>query len=195
MVKGINKKIKRVEAIKAIDIEGIEETGISMTQVEGEITIMRQLYQKNVVKIYNVIRKTTKYEDYISIVIEFCDGTLSEIIRNNPKGEPRYEALGYLFQMIKGVAYLHREKILHRDLKPDNVFLKKGIVKIGDFNISKEQVEGIGTRTKPSQIILTYQYSPPERITGGMIDERVDSWAIGYIYYELLEGHMAFASH
>ena len=77
--------------------------------------------------------------------MEFCDRTLSEIIRNNPKGVARYEALGYLFQMIKGVAYLHREKILHRDLKPDNVFLKKGMVKIGDFNISKEQGEGRGT--------------------------------------------------
>ena len=56
---------KRVEAIKAIDVEGIEETGISMTQIEGEITIMGQLDHKNVVKIYNIIRKTTKYEDYI----------------------------------------------------------------------------------------------------------------------------------
>ena len=190
VLKGMNIHLGREEALKVIDIDSVEETGLTMSKVEMEINILAKLDHKHVVKIYHTLKKLTEDDNYLFIIMELCESTVSKVIKSYPKGVPRELAMQYLRQITKGVAYLHTESIIHRDLKPDNLFLKHGQIKIGDFNISKE--EGKGEATKPSQIMLTLSYSPPERVTGGKGSAKLDVWAIGCIYYELLEGKKAF---
>ena len=92
--------------------------------------------------------------------MELCTSTL--IIKAHPKGVPTKEALNILSQIVDGVAYLHSENIIQRDLKPANIFIKGNYMKIGDFNISKEI--GKGGVTKASQMLATVDYCPPERL-------------------------------
>ena len=191
VLKGENLSIGRVEALKVIDCDYIEDLGLSMAKVMQEITIMGKLDHKNVVKLYNTLRKTTEDVDYLFIVMEYCDSTLSHVLKQNTQGLKQSHALSYLYQMLAGVAYLHKQNIIHRDLKPENIFLKENCVKIGDFNISKDEKSN-STTTRPSQVLLTLRYSSPERLEGLKVDEKLDSWAIGCIYYEMIEGRRAF---
>ena len=191
VLEGINIRLGRSEAIKAINCDTLGKSGLSMENVEQEINLLAKLNHHNIVKIHNLIRRTTEDYDYMFVVMELCGGTLMDIIKEHPEGVPRAQALNVLKQLVDGVFYLHSQGIIHRDLKPENVFMEGGVVKIGDFNISKEV--GVGTTTTPSQVMLTYAYSPPERaVFGEKGDFRIDLWAIGVIYYILLQGEMPF---
>ena len=190
VIKGLNIKLKREEALKAIDCDSIEDTGLNMEKIEQEISIMGKLDHPNIVKIFTTLRVTTTEDDYLFIVMELCDNTLSSIILEHPGGVVKAEARLYLGQIVDGVVYLHENNIVHRDLKPDNVFFKGNQIKIGDFNISKEI--GTGKTTRASQMMLTYTYTAPERVTGEPGDQRLDSWSIGCIYYQLLVGSLPF---
>ena len=191
VLKGKNKGLNRWEAIKAIDCDSIEDAGMSLEKVEQEITMLAKLDHKHIVRAHNRIRKTTEDVDYIFMIMELCDSTLVDILNQHPSGVPKSLARELLKQIVHGVEYLHSQGIIHRDLKPANIFIKDEIVKIGDFNISKEI--GVGSTTKPSQMLLTYDYSPPERVVYHRPgDKRVDIWSIGVIYYLLLQGQLPF---
>ena len=191
VLKGKNIGLDRWEAIKAIDVDSIEEAGLTLEKVEQEITMLAKLDHKHIVRVYNRIRETTEEWDYIFMIMELCDSTLEDILKEYPDGVPKGKALELLKQIVKGVEYLHSQGIIHRDLKPGNIFMKEGQVKIGDFNISKEI--GIGNTTRVSQMFLTPQYAPPERaIYHRPGDKKVDIWSIGVIYYRLLQGQLPF---
>ena len=191
VLKGKNIGLDRWEAIKAIDVDFIEDAGLTLEKVEQEITMLAKLDHKHIVRVFNRIRETTEEWDYIFMIMELCDSTLVDILNEFPDGVPKGKARELLKQIVKGVEYLHSQEIIHRDLKPGNIFLKEGQVKIGDFNISKEI--GIGSTTRPSQMFLTYDYAPPERaVYQRPGDKRVDIWSIGVIYYILLQGQLPF---
>ena len=196
VLKGFNLKLKRIEAIKCIDKEQITAAGLKLQSVENEIEIMSKLNHKNIVKVHNIMTKSTEFADYIFIIMEYCDSTISKIIKDcKEKKEiiPKVQVYLYLTQIVKGVAYLHENKIIHRDLKPDNIFIQEGKIKIGDFNISKTlNTATVSLATKPSSMFGTLNYSPPESISGMKGNEKLDSWCIGCVFYELLEGRMAF---
>ena len=192
VLKGLNIRIQRIEAIKAIDYEEIGEL-MNMTKIESEIEIMGKLDHKNVVKVYNTLRKTTEEDDYLFIIMEYCETSLAAKIKDSMYNLPNSLVNTYIREIVDGVEYLHEHRIIHRDLKPDNIFIKEGQLKIGDFNISK--MEGTHRHTmSASEIFLTLKYSPPERIANLIGDERIDSWSIGCIIYELFEGQSPFDS-
>ena len=185
---GRNKALNRFEAIKAIDCLSIGDLGITMEHVNREIEFLAKLDHPNIVKIHNIIKKTTEEEEYIFIVMEYCETTLSEELKKYKGGMPYEKGVKYFLQMVEGVGYLHDHKILHRDLKPDNVLIKDGQIKIGDFNISKkESLEGETTSTKA---ICTPRYTSPERLIGKG-DHRMDSWSLGCMWYEICTGEFA----
>ena len=191
VLKGTRIGLNREEAIKAINLDSIEDSGLTTEKIEQEMNILAKLDHINIVKIYNRIRKTTAEKDYMFVIMELCTSTLADTIALNPQGISVGKAREYLKEIIEGVEYLHSQNIIHRDLKPENIFLKGEHVKIGDFNISKEV--GVGTTTKPSQMLLTLGYAPPERVILRQPgDFRVDLWSIGVIYYQLLHGFIPF---
>ena len=194
VLKGKNIGLDRWEAIKAIDVDFIEDAGLTLEKVEQEITMLAKLDHKHIVRVFNRIRETTEEWDYIFMIMELCDSTLVDILNLHPDGAPKLLARKLIIQIVKGVSYLHSQGIIHRDLKPENIFMKEGLVKIGDFNISKEI--GIGNTTRASQMLLTCDYAPPERAVHQLPgDKMVDIWSIGVIYYRLLEGKLPFTGH
>ena len=89
----------------------------------------------------------------------------------------------------RAVGYLHDHGIVHRDLKPGNIFLENGIVKVGDYGLSK--FIGGSQRTAQTQSVGTVHYMAPE-ISTGNYNKQVDIYAAGIILYEMLTGRVPF---
>jgi cyclin-dependent kinase len=96
-----------------------------------------------------------------------------------------------LFQLIKGVAYIHKFKILHRDLKPQNLLISKdGIMKIADFGLARGY--GIPVRNYTHEVV-TLWYRPPDVLLGSKnYMTTVDIWSIGCIFAEMVNGKPLF---
>jgi serine/threonine protein kinase len=110
---------------------------------------------------------------------------------------PHGQALGYALQIARGMAAAHKKGVVHRDLKPDNVFvLADGHIKILDFGPAKRSgVLGedsaavpMSDLTEPGTVMGTAGYMSPEQVRGYSVDHRSDIFAFGAILYELLSG-------
>ncbi|MBZ0277823.1 MAG: serine/threonine protein kinase, partial [Anaerolineae bacterium] len=105
------------------------------------------------------------------------------------QGKPMVYQVGLLVQMLQALAYLHRRRVIHRDLKPKNVLVTAdGQVKVLDFGLStgKEQLGDTITTAG------TLAYMAPEVMTGGTLTESADLYAVGVIAYELFAGRHPF---
>ena len=113
---------------------------------------------------------------------------------------PQGQALSYALQIARGISAAHEKGVVHRDLKPDNLFiLADGHVKILDFGLAKRSgatgEEGRAPAldlTEPGTIMGTAGYMSPEQVRGYTVDHRADIFAFGTILYELLTGRKAF---
>lgn len=104
--------------------------------------------------------------------------------------QPLYVKIGLINQVLQALTYLHRRGILHRDLKPNNILVTKGQVKVLDFGLSlaHDQIE-TGER-----VVGTLAYLSPEALLGKPFNETSDLYAVGIILYEMLTGTHPFGS-
>ena len=94
-------------------------------------------------------------------------------------------------QTAAGLHAAHMSGIVHRDIKPGNIFLlNSGTVKILDFGLSR--VADQSQLTAPHQVMGTLAYMPPEQLAGDTIDHRADIWSLGAVLYEMAAGHPPF---
>lgn len=94
-------------------------------------------------------------------------------------------------QTAAGLHAAHMAGIVHRDIKPGNLFLlHSGTVKILDFGLSR--IANQNQLTQPHQVMGTLAYMPPEQLVGDSIDHRADIWALGTVLYEMAAGHSPF---
>jgi serine/threonine protein kinase len=124
------------------------------------------------------------------VVMEYVAGpSLASILAQHPKGLPAQQVRSWLKGLVEGVAYLHDHGIVHRDLKPANLFLEEGVVKIGDYGLSKT----ITHSQEPghSESVGTCHYMAPE-ISSGKYHKPIDVYAIGVILYEMVTGRVPF---
>lgn len=99
------------------------------------------------------------------------------------------EACDVMLQLTSGVSYIHRHGIIHRDIKPDNLFyLPDGSVKISDFGISTM----VGEKLKGDGVTGTIYYTAPEIILGNQCGVASDIYSMGIVFYELLTGSVPF---
>jgi eukaryotic-like serine/threonine-protein kinase len=102
------------------------------------------------------------------------------------------EALYYFTMLLITLEYLHLKGTIHRDFKPSNIFIQKydgdiNILKVGDFGISKADIESIKkTITATLKGLTTPAYKAPEVIRGNYPSAKVDIWALGVILYRLI---------
>jgi serine/threonine protein kinase/Tfp pilus assembly protein PilF len=125
------------------------------------------------------------------IVMPCYEGeTLQARIERGPMDIP--EALSIMTQVVSGLSKAHERGIVHRDMKPANIFVTRGgLVKIVDFGIAK--LSGRTEVTRTGETPGTAAYMSPEQLRGEDADRRSDIWAIGVILYELLAGRRPFA--
>lgn len=124
------------------------------------------------------------------VVMEYVAGeSLKDVVDRNPNGLPIDTVHLWLKGIAAGVACLHDHGIVHRDLKPGNIFDDDGIVKIGDYGLSK--FISVSRRSGNTESVGTCHYMAPE-IGRGIYGREIDVYALGIILFEMLTGRVPF---
>jgi serine/threonine protein kinase len=123
------------------------------------------------------------------IVMEYLEGAdLSRKIRSERM--PLDTKLQIMIDMCDGLAFAHGNDVVHRDIKPGNIFITNhGRVKILDFGLARGALSDV---TRTGSVVGTPNYMAPEQIKGEEIDHRADIFSAGVVFYELLSGRKAF---
>ena len=175
--------------IKQVILDGM--TDQEKRESFNEAVILKKLDHPNIIKFKEVFLQR-KPNEALNIVTEFADGgDLGQKIEQQKKQPfPESQILDYITQICLALQHIHKKKIIHRDLKSGNVFLmKSGIVKLGDFGISK----GLkSTWAKAKTVVGTPYYLAPEIINNKPYDSKCDIWALGILLYELMTFKMPF---
>jgi hypothetical protein len=145
------------------------------------------LKSPNLIQIFDL---KTNDEGDTFVVMEYVAGpSLESILADHPEGLPPHEVRRWLKGLVDGVTYLHDHGIVHRDLKPANLFLEEGVVKIGDYGLSKSIAHSQDAGM--SENVGTCYYMAPE-IASGKYHKPIDIYAIGIILFEMLTGRVPF---
>lgn len=184
-----------IYAIKKIPIYQFNEKDLN------EVKHLAKLDHPNVLRYYSSwierdIEDDPQFSDDITfpfclyIQTELCDNNLENIIYD----KQIIDSNNIIKQIANGLKYLHDQKIIHRDLKPANIFIKDGIIKIGDFGISRK----IPFKQSESKDIVLFEghritkgigtqlYSSPEQLNKENYGYESDIYSLGMIYYEML---------
>jgi eukaryotic-like serine/threonine-protein kinase len=149
-----------------------------------------KLSHPNIVNVFDFGREDHSYY----IVMELVDGsTLGEIMRDE-RVLPEPVAVDYAIQIASGLAYAHRQGLLHRDVKPANILVTKDdVVKLSDFGIARAVSEHTLGVTQPGMVMGSVAYISPEQAQGHELDERSDLYSVGVVLYQMLTGSLPFS--
>lgn len=162
---------------------------IVVKRFKNECRAERDLTHPNIVSVYDV--KTEGDLKYM--VMEYVEGvTLKNYLTDYRKGPlDTDEILSYILQVLRALECAHKENIIHRDIKPQNIMLlKNGKIKVMDFGIAK--LPNAETVTVTDKAVGTVYYMSPEQASGQKIDKRSDIYSVGATLYELATGEMPF---
>ncbi|XP_058796270.1 MAPK/MAK/MRK overlapping kinase-like [Phymastichus coffea] len=158
-------------------------TSVGEILESAEVTAMRKIARHP-----NVLCMLETYHEMlpgrVTLVFELMDMSLYDLMRDR-KGRPIVEARvkNYVYQLLRGIAHLHKHGLFHRDIKPENILLKGTTLKIGDLG----SVRSPNGRPPYTEYISTRWYRSPEcLLTGGFYGPKMDVWAAGCVFYELL---------
>jgi len=184
--KARDKVTNQLVALKKIRLES-EDEGTPSTAVR-EISILKQLQHPNIVQLIEVIHTETS----LTLVFEYLDQDLKNYLDAcGEKGIDDYTIKSFLFQLLQGIAYCHKHRVLHRDLKPQNLLINmEGELKLADFGLAR----GFGIPVKKyTHEVVTLWYRPPDVLMGSTkYSTQVDIWGVGCIFAEMATGRPLF---
>ena len=181
-----DKILDRIVAIKVLRSK-LSEDPMVLVRFQREASAASRLSHPNVVDIYDV----GEYEGMHYIVMEYVRGrTLKQLIQQ--RGALHYnEAIDIMKQLTSAMSLAHQNKIIHRDIKPQNILIKDdGTVKITDFGIAvaSDSVQ----LTLNNAVMGSAHYLAPETAQGKEPSAQVDIYSLGIVFYELLTGTVPF---
>lgn len=201
------------EVYRAYDLEGHTEVACKILHmdlqwdaerkksyirhVQREHEINETLNHPRIVRQYDTI----KIDDIsIGLILELCDGISLDLHLKKYGHIPEKEARIIVWQILTGLKYLNDQprKIIHYDLKPQNILFHKGEVKIADFGLAKIMEENKSNIELTSQGTGTFWYLAPECFdteSGLTITTTVDVWSVGVIFYEMVYGTRPFGQN
>ena len=181
----INKITKEKVAIKKLK-QKIDSWEKCMNQ--NEVYFLRKLNHPNIIKLLEVIKEKN---DNISLVFEYCDFNLFELIKSHKKKQmsiPETQIRNIIYSITLGLSHIHSNNIMHRDLKPENILVCGNEIKIADFGTAREipKYNQYNEMNSLTDYICTRWYRAPECILkSNNYNEKVDIWALGCIMAEL----------
>ena len=177
-------KLNRLVAIKVLKEEFSDDSGF-LGKFQMEAQAAAGLSHPNIVNVYDVVDEGNIH----CIVMELIEGiTLKSYILKKGKLEVK-EAVGIAIQVAQGIAAAHEQKIIHRDIKPQNMIISRdGKVKVADFGIARAAT----TQTMTSEAMGSVHYISPEQARGGYSDARSDIYSLGITMYEMVTGRLPF---
>lgn len=179
--KGRHKKTNRLVALKKIRLES-EEEGVPSTAIR-EISLLKELQHPNIVGLEDVLMQENK----LYLVFEFLSMDLKRYMDTIPSGQYMDKMLvkSYTYQILQGILFCHQRRVLHRDMKPQNLLIdNKGIIKLADFGLAR--AFGIPVRVYTHEVV-TLWYRAPEILLGSQrYSTPVDIWSIGCIFAEMV---------
>ncbi|RKP03094.1 hypothetical protein CXG81DRAFT_9981 [Caulochytrium protostelioides] len=170
----------RIVALKKIRLE-TEDEGVPSTAIR-EISLLKELHHPNTVGLLDIVHSDVK----LYLIFEFLDLDLKKYMDSTaPYGLDPTLVKSYMHQLIRGIDHCHSRRVLHRDLKPQNLLIdQKGILKIGDFGLGR--AFGIPLRTYTHEVVTLWYRSPEILLGSRHYSTAVDMWSIGCIFAEMV---------
>jgi serine/threonine protein kinase len=176
--RALDRDTNRIFAVKEIPTPAI---------TRSEIDLLGSLSHKNIIKLYGVRQS----EGLMEIFMEYVSGgNISSVIKQFGV-LTETQARIYTIQILDGLIYLHDKKVIHRDLKGDNILVEvDGTVKLADFGTAREVQ---GTQGVAKTVTGTTSFMAPEIIKGSGYNTAVDIWSLGCCVLEMLSGKPPFS--
>jgi len=184
----------RIVALK-LTKERIKGDNNLLERFKREIAIMKELIHPHLVRLYD---EGISGDDNYYFVSEYLpEGSLSDLLNKQERMSYK-EATFFITQALDGLSHLHEKGYVHRDLKPDNILIRKDakggfIAKVGDFGLARGYALHGGTITKPGQWAGTILFCPPEQIFDFKnVKPHTDIYAMGITLYLLITGEFPY---
>ncbi|XP_028308827.1 cyclin-dependent kinase 16 [Gouania willdenowi] len=182
--KGRSKLTENLVALKEIRLE--HEEGAPCTAIR-EVSLLKDLKHANIVTLHDIIHT----QKSLTLVFEYLDKDLKQYLDDYGNVIHVHNVKLFLFQLLRGLCYCHRRKVLHRDLKPQNLLInERGELKLADFGLAR--AKSIPTKTYSNEVV-TLWYRPPDILLGSTdYSTHIDMWGVGCIFYEMSTGRPLF---
>uniref|UniRef100_H3BYM4 cyclin-dependent kinase n=1 Tax=Tetraodon nigroviridis TaxID=99883 RepID=H3BYM4_TETNG len=184
--KGRSKLTDNLVALKEIRLE--HEEGAPCTAIR-EVSLLKDLKHANIVTLHDIIHT----DKCLTLVFEYLEKDLKQYMDDCGNIMSVHNVKIFLFQLLRGLAYCHRRKVLHRDLKPQNLLInEKGELKLADFDEGLARAKSVPTKTYSNEVV-TLWYRPPDVLLGSTeYSTSIDMWGVGCIFYEMITGRPLF---
>ncbi|XP_042903081.1 cyclin-dependent kinase 14 isoform X3 [Parasteatoda tepidariorum] len=182
--KGFSELNNRVVALKEIRLQ--PEEGAPFTAIR-EASLLRGLKHANIVTLHDIIHT----RETLTFVFEYVHTDLSQYLERHPGGLHPKNIKLFMFQLLRGLAFCHQRRVLHRDLKPQNLLISEiGELKLADFGLAR--AKSVPSRTFSHEVV-TLWYRPPDVLLGSTnYSTSLDMWGVGCIFVEMIIGKAAF---
>ncbi|EWS75971.1 kinase domain protein (macronuclear) [Tetrahymena thermophila SB210] len=174
-----SEEMNQLFAIKEISINNEFEITNSLIR---EINMLRHLKNRHIIQFIDA----KKTENHFYLIMEYCsEGTLEDLVRHKQLNED--QILTYFNQIVYALKYLYSKKIFHRDIKPKNILLHNGEIKLVDFGLSKIIADqNINITQGFNTCVGTPQFMAPEMLKGIGWQEKSDIWSLGSTLYYMI---------
>jgi serine/threonine protein kinase len=181
--KAYDTHLDRPVAVKVI-LPGFEHSEKFLKRFEREARALAKLFHPNIVRVLDY----GQHNGLPYLVMEYLPGGTLKKKQGQPL--PWQEAARLLAPVARALAYAHQQGILHRDVKPSNILItQSGEPMLSDFGLAKIlESQDVADITGSTGVVGTPAYMAPEQITGNKVDQRVDIYALGIVFYELVTG-------
>ncbi|XP_026139202.1 cyclin-dependent kinase 14 isoform X3 [Carassius auratus] len=182
--KGKSKVNGKLVALKVIRLQ--EEEGTPFTAIR-EASLLKGLKHNNIVLLHDIIHT----KETLTLVFEYVHTDLCQYMDRHPGGLHPDNVRLFLFQLLRGLSYIHQRYILHRDLKPQNLLISdSGELKLADFGLAR--AKSVPSHTYSNEVV-TIWYRPPDVLLGSTdYSTCLDMWGVGCIFVEMIQGAAAF---
>ncbi|EGC31073.1 protein serine/threonine kinase [Dictyostelium purpureum] len=183
--KAKNRETGEIVALKRIRLDS-EDEGVPCTAIR-EISLLKELKHPNIVRLHDVIHTERK----LTLVFEYLDQDLKKYLDECGGEISKATIKSFMYQLLKGVAFCHDHRVLHRDLKPQNLLInRKGELKLADFGLAR--AFGIPVRTYSHEVVTLWYRAPDVLMGSRKYSTPIDIWSAGCIFAEMASGRPLF---